>query len=174
MTPFSKFFAMSFALYAALLLDVALRAAAPSPWLPNVLMLIAFVAMQFRGGIGWTAVAGLMCDGLSGRPLGVTMLVATLTATVAREALSPRSSAGLSAVGSVFAFTAVVEAASRFIANTVAARPEHVSSLAGALQVAATTSMCVAIAMIVSRTAFRLAAGGDRPRPLSLAARSTR
>lgn len=161
-------------LYAAVVAQVALRYGGAAGWTPNLLLLVGFAsAGRVRGGIIWAAVAGLLCDGIGGRPLGVTMLVATLAVAVSRgsRATSARPRVWRAAVG-VFLSVAAVEAASRVLAVTVMADPSYAAELLAAARVAATTA-CVSVAgatirrgmpRFVNRNAASSAEGRFRPR----------
>jgi cell shape-determining protein MreD len=160
-------FATPLLLYAALLADVALRSMTNEAWLPNLLLLAAFSVVRSPAGIVWCAGAGLICDGISDRPLGVTMLAATLTATIYREVTrDDAQSAGWSLV-KTFVFLAMIECSARVVAETVSATPDPALAAAIGLQ---TTFASAAIAAVLI-LCQRLARGRSKPRAAVLPGR---
>ncbi|MBA3312483.1 MAG: hypothetical protein M3552_09530 [Planctomycetota bacterium] len=149
-------------MYAAFLVDVALRACTGTEWLPSAVLLAASMVGRNRGGIFWATMAGLLCDGLAGRPLGVTMLVAALATTVLREASPTRVSNGLWRVAQAFAFVAVIEFGARLLANTVVSRPEDVELLMNAFAIATTSSLVMAVWTLATSLVTRLLGGSVR------------
>ena len=136
----------SAALYAAFVLQVALSQQSGSAWMPNLVLLVGLACAR-RSGVGWAAAAGLLCDALAGRPLGVTMLVASLTATIARQNSPQRVEAGLLREAmATFLAILLIEASARALAGTVAVAPSHWTELVMALQIAAATAGCGLIA----------------------------
>lgn len=140
-------------LYAALVAQVALRHGGAGLWTPNLMLLVGLAsAGRLRGGILWAAAAGLICDVISGRPLGVTMLVATLAAAVSQGALRKPDRRGTWRIAArVFLCIAAVEAVSRFLAATVIAAPNYAAEILAALRIGGTT----AIASVVGAMALR-------------------
>jgi len=130
-------------LYAALVAQVSLRYGGAGSWTPNLLLLVGLgAASRLRGGIVWAASAGLACDALSGRPLGVTMLAATLAAAAARQTAVPSPCAG--GIYGVFLSIAAVETAARCLAATVTAGPDYFAEALAALRVASATALVFA------------------------------
>ena len=147
-------------LYAALVAQVALRFGGAGAWTPSLVLLVGLAAgRRLRGGIIWAAAAGLICDSLTGRPLGVTMLAATL-ATAACGPASPAVRAGpWRSVAGVFLTILSVEASARILAATVAAHPDYAAEMFAATRAAAVTA-AVALACWPLR---RLALPNRRP-----------
>jgi rod shape-determining protein MreD len=132
------------ALYASLVAQTALRFGGAGHWTPNLMLLVGLAASRGRGGVVWAAGAGLLCDAMAGRPLGVTMLTATLAAALlgrlgVKSAHRPVWRVSLGAFVSVTA----VEAWARIFTATVVAEPDLKAELLVALQIAFTTA-CVA------------------------------
>lgn len=155
--------------YAAFLVDVTLRAGL-TVWLPNMLLLVAFIVAKQRSGVFWATGAGLLCDGLIGRPLGVTMIVAALTTTLFRELPALRTKGGGVLLLRAFLFVLVIEFFARLLANTVMAHGGEHEPLTRALQVAVATVIYAATAkcmlwifLQVSRAVF-----SSRPEPMPL------
>jgi rod shape-determining protein MreD len=161
-------FATPLLLYGALLADVALRSMTDAAWLPNLLLLAVFSVVRSPAGIVWCAAAGLMCDGISNRPLGVTMLAVTLAATIYREVTRDDvQNAGWSLV-KVFVFLAVIECIARIVTETLSASPDAAAATWSGLQTAIATTTIAAVLIANTRLARRV----FRPRAFLIAGSS--
>ena len=144
-------------MYGGLIAHVALRGLVPPVWLPNLLLLAAAMACCTgvrRGqatGVVWAAVAGLLCDALTGRPLGVTMLAATLVATLAARLRVPATCSPLRQAGTVLVFVAVVEMAARSLSYPTPLGMNHGANIAAALAVATVTAIVSLTASLVAQ-----------------------
>jgi hypothetical protein len=132
-------------LYVAWLGDVLLRSTIDTPWLPTLILLVAFKVMRTPSGIAWCALAGLVCDGIAERPLGVTMLAATLTATVMREVGRLETDNTSWHLVKAFAFVAIVECASRAVVESIDASPDVAVALTRGIQTAIATTGTAAV-----------------------------
>lgn len=153
--------------YVALVAQVALRYGGAGPWTPNLILLVGLnAATRARGGIAWAAAAGLVCDALTGRPLGVTMLIATLAASASRgetpgsDIAAPRRRAATN-----FLLIAAVESVSRLLAATVVTSPDFAAEVLAAAQTALVTA-AAAFPIELARVCFQRTspAGDARPR----------
>lgn len=136
-------------LYAAFVAQVALHHSILDAWAPNLMLLVGLAVARGRGGLGWAALAGLVCDCLCSRPLGVTMLAATLAVTVARFALPAERPSGWRAVAETFAGIAVVESGARMLTAVSVGDANYAAELIASLRVAAATSTAAAVALTV-------------------------
>lgn len=133
------------ALYTAWLGDVLLRSTFDTPWLPMLIMLAAFKVMRTPFGIAWCAIAGLVCDGIAERPLGVTMLAATLTATVMRELARRETDGAAWHLVKAFAFVAIIECVARVVVESIGASPDIAVALMQGIQTAIATTALAAV-----------------------------
>ena len=156
-----------FSLYAAFLADVTIRSVSDSQWLPNLVLLAAFCVLRTRVGIISAATAGLICDGLADRPLGLTMLTATLAATVCREVTRTDADSVIWFCLKVFVFVAVIECSARFVAETISTAPDPAGAILSGMRVAVTTGI-IAIALLACQRSAKRAA---LPRHYGIASR---
>lgn len=161
MTRMLSWSAAPLALYAALLADVMLLSAGETRWLPNLVLLAAFRLVRTPGGVAWSAVAGLMCDGVSGKPLGVTMLAATLAATVYRDAIRDDARSVGWLLVKVFVFVAAIDCGARLVAETVSATPEIAEALVRGIQTAIATAGVAAVLLAFRGLAKRISTSRD-------------
>ncbi len=155
--------------YVAFVLHVALLGSAAAAWVPNLTLAAGLAAGRSRFGIIWPALAGLLCDSLYARPLGTTMLTATLVVTVGRQwrALArptvPRSSVGQVFVAPCFAIL-VIELVSRLLAGFAAGDVAFREGAVTSLTITATTAAATALVLLAVHGGLRLA---ERRRPRS-------
>lgn len=160
--------------YASFVLHVALHYSEIGAWAPNLTLIAGLAATRSRGGVAWAAAAGLLCDCLTGRPLGTTMLVATLAVTVARHVGNRDRRGGWHAVGTTFLGIAVIELAARLLVGVTTDDLGFAGTFTDSLRIAATSAATVTFfpvsAAIVaallpsrSRSTGLAALGGVRP-----------
>lgn len=133
------------ALYTAWLGDVLLRSTFDTSWLPTLILLAAFNVMRTPFGIAWCAIAGLVCDGIAERPLGVTMLTATLTATVLSERARREMDRATWHLVKALVFVAVIECAACVVVESVDASSGIAVALMQGVQTAITTTALAAV-----------------------------
>jgi len=138
------------AVYAAFLADVAVQTDATAGWAPNLTLLAGLVVMRGPGGLGWVALAGLLCDCLDDRPLGTTMLVATLVVALTRQSRFADRLRSASPATAVFLVIAIVELMARALAGVVEGT-NWTADLAAALSIATTSAAVFAVAVIPGR-----------------------
>ena len=145
-------------LYGALITQVTLRYGGAGPWTPSLLLLAGLgAARRLRGGIVWAAAAGLVCDSLSGRPLGVTMLSATLVAALVRSSSGAATAPpAFRQMVAIFLSVAGVEAAGRVLGATVLSRPDYLAECLEATQTAFVTAGVAAVGLLLRRTMSKL------------------
>lgn len=143
-------------LYFAFVAHVGIRFGVTGSWTPNLMMLAVLFAAPRSTRIAFAALAGLLFDATSGRPLGVTMLVATLVVTILRNVRRADDRAVSLTFRSLEVFLAVfaVEAASRLLAGTVVASFDRSIELTTSLKIAASTMM-LAVLLHVLRAAVK-------------------
>lgn len=140
------------ALYASLVVQTALRFGGAGHWTPNLMLLVGLVASRGRGGVLWPACAGLLCDVTTGRPLGVTMLTATLAAALLGRLWTKSAGKPIwRVVLGMFFSVAAVEAWARVLTATVVAEPDLKTELLFALQIAFTTACVAATILLLTR-----------------------
>lgn len=162
-----SWFMAPFALYAAFLTDVVLRSVIESTWRPNLMLLAAFSVLRTRISIVWSATAGLMCDGMADRPLGVTMLAATLAATIFREVTRGDADSVSWFLAKAMVFVAVIECSARMMTSMVSDAPNGVGALASGMQAALATMLIAALLIPLQRLASRI----SKPRDYQFAGR---
>ncbi len=145
-------------LYAGLVGHVALRYGAGWPTAPNLLLLAGLWAGLRRPGAGTVAaaVAGLACDSIAGRPLGATMLAATLCVTVAARWRADAPAARLPArTLGLFVAVFAVEGIARQLA-LVSDRSQRLAELDATVRIAAATAAVYAALSLTNSTARSL------------------
>lgn len=125
-------------LYLAFVGHVGIRFGVTGNWTPNLMLLVVLLAAPTSMQIPMAALAGLLFDATSGRPLGVTMLAATLVVTIHWHfrRSNPRRAQGKSNFAIVFLAVLAVEALSRLLASSVVNEADRWSELATSLKIA--------------------------------------
>jgi len=154
-------------LYAAFLADVTLHSVSELRWRPSLLLLAAFIIVRTPAGIVWSAAAGLICDGIADRPLGATMLAATLTATICRDVTRENADSAGWFLVKAFLFVTAIECSSGVIAETVSASPDAIEATASGLQTGIATTVVAAVLAVFRRLTRR----SSRPRAVAASGR---
>jgi rod shape-determining protein MreD len=148
------------ALYVGLIADIALRDGVLGPWAPSLTLLVGVLAARRRGGILWASLAGLLCDCVTGRPLGATMFAAGMTAATARVLRPEGSSLRLV---DAFLCIAVAEGAARLVAAAGGGSADLLADVAGALKAAITTTLMLVLGLVVSTLVRRVTGRESQP-----------
>lgn len=165
-------------LYLAFVGHVGIRFGVTGNWTPNLMLLVVLLVAPASIQIPMAAFAGLLFDATSGRPLGVTMLAATLVVTVlwhVRRA-SPRRTKGGSNFAVVFLAVLAVEASSRLLASSVVNGANRWSEAITSLKIATTTVLVMflvsAVLVVVKSIWQAVTSGWDRSTTARLASPS--
>jgi cell shape-determining protein MreD len=149
------------ACYAAFLLHVALVSAFGGDAAPNLTLVAGLLAVRRAGGVLWPAAAGLLCDCLFERPLGTTMLVATLVVTVASHVFRHSSPSAARRVAGIFLTIAVIESVARTLSSAATSHVDPLTTIVASLTVAAASAAAVAL-MVFAAGCLSTLVGGRR------------
>jgi hypothetical protein len=122
-------------------------------WTPSLVLLVGVRLGRLRGALLWASVAGLVCDCLAGRPLGVTAFAAGMTVAVLRV-LRPTQGGWRAETLDAFAGVAVIEFAARLVAIT-GEGPLNPAAIGGDAFRVAVTSAGVVLALEACSRLFR-------------------
>ena len=140
------------AVYAGLVADVALNGALLAGCAPSCLLLAGTTAGRQPGALLWAAIAGLMCDCMTGRPIGVTAFSAGMTVALLR-AVRPTRAALPSRTVEVFAAITVIQVASNAMSLFGEVSAGTATLLLSAFRTAASTAALFLLGCLLFGTA---------------------
>ena len=137
------------AFYAAFVVHVALHYGPAAAWAPNLTLIVGLAAARGRGGVAWPALAGLLCDCLDDRPLGTTMLVATLAVTVGRQWRTVDRPTVRRTIAAQFLLIFSIELFARLLTAFAAGHADVRGAAMSSLMAATSSAVTVAAALVL-------------------------